>query len=318
MTDTSLKIDYIGIDISKHTLEVALHADSKTICYDNTLNGIEKLLSKINTFKNPLIIIEPTGGYETLLEQMCIDAKTAIRSILANRIRDFAKASGQLAKNDRIDAKMILLYGKTFNLTANDACFQRKNPELKALMKRRAQITKIMAQEKNHLENTYHQAIKEEIKEHISYLEVRIKRIEKEILSLINLDDELKEKYEYLTSIKGVGNVMSMLCLSALPELGHISNKQITALVGVVPYVKNSGQYQGQARIYGGRADIRKMLYMASMSAIAHNLPIKKYYEHLRANGKPFKVAMVACMRKLLIMMNCVCKEKRSWQEVYF
>ena len=243
MTDETVKIDYIGIDVSKHTLEVAFEGSSKTICHDNSLKGIEKLLAEVTALNNPLIIIEPTGGYEMLLEQLCIHTNIGIRSVLANRIRDFAKASGQLAKNDRIDANMILLYGQTFRLTENAAFFQRKNAELKALIKRREQVTKIMSQEKNHLESTFNQEIRDNIRENINALESQISTLEKTILKLIDKDEALKSKYDYLKSINGVGKVLTMQCISSLPELGNISHKQLAALVGVVPYVRDSGQY---------------------------------------------------------------------------
>lgn len=314
MNESNIKIDYVGIDISKHTLEVAWDSTSKTSCYRNTPEGIARLLVKLRESPRPFVIIEPTGGYETHLEQACHAANIEIISVLANRIREFARASGQLAKNDKIDARMILQYGQIFNLSAKDISM-RKNPEMKALMARREQLVKLIAQEKHHLESTYNPSMKEEVKRNIKWLETQLEKVEQAISDLIAADKALQEKSEYIQSIKGVGKVLTMQSLSSLPELGLVSNKEIAALVGVAPYVRESGQYRGQTRIYGGRADIRKVLYMACLSARQHNPSIKAFYERLRAKGKPYKVVMIACMRKLIIMMNCVCSEKRLWQE---
>ena len=314
MNESNLKIDYVGIDVSKHTLEVAWDEASKTCCYRNNAEGISSLLAKLKKRPEVFIIIEPTGGYETYLEQACDTANIKIISVLANRVRDFAKASGQLAKNDRIDAKILLSYARAFKLTAEDISM-RKSPEIKALMARRDQLVKLIAQEKNHLESTYNASMKERIKAHIKFLESELKAIEKALTDLIAADKALREKSEVLQSIKGVGEVLTLQSLSQLPELGLVSNKEIAALVGVAPYVRESGQYRGQARIYGGRSAMRKILYMACLSARQHNPSIKTFYEHLRGQGKPYKVAMVACMRKLIIIMNCVCREMRPWKE---
>ena len=314
MTKQAIKIDYTGIDISKHTLEAAFDEKGKTTCYENTPKGVEKLIANLKQYAEPFVIIEPTGGYELLFEQACHAANINVILVLANRVRDFAKATGELAKTDRIDAQMLLRYGATFKLTA-ESIAMRKDPEFKALMKRREQLVKLITQEKQHLESCFDESVQVSIKKIIARLEAELKEIENKLADLVESDEALKEKSEYLRSIKGVGEVTVLQTLSSLPEIGLVSNKEIAALVGLAPYVRESGQYRGQARIYGGRMEIRNVLYMACLSAIRCNKSIRDFYNQLKSKGKPFKVAMVACMRKLLIMMNCVCREKRLWQE---
>lgn len=316
MTEAIDKIEYqyVGIDIAKNSLEVAFETHSKTHTYANTTEGIAKLLEKIKSIKHALVVLEPTGGYEGRLEQACLAAGVVAVSVLANRVRHFAKSQGQLAKNDALDATMLLRYGKTFLLTQANAKMQN-SPYFKALVTRRDQVVRMIAREKNHLETTFDNNVEVYVKEMMEALKKQLKAIEKELETLIKQDENMSEKATFLKTIKGAGDVTILTCLAYLPELGLVSNKEIAALVGVAPYARDSGEYRGQRRIMGGRANVRRVLYMAALTAIRCNQSIKATYQHLKKQGKATKVAIVACMRKLIIMMNCICKEMRPWVE---
>ena len=256
--------------------------------------------------------MEATGGYERKLLNFLLSKGIAVSVVNAKRVRDYAKAIGQHAKNDRIDAHVIRQYAE---MAQPKLCVQRTDPalQLDALIKRRDQLVKQRTAEKHHLEAAIHPDPIRSIKKFIKVFDKEIERIETKMKKLIETDKNLKKQMKQLTQVTGIGDITAATLLALLPELGQLSNKQISALVGVAPFCKDSGMVKGHRVIWGGRALIRSTLYMATLSAVHHNKPIKTFYLRLVANGKLKKVALVACMRKLLTILNSMTKNNTEW-----
>jgi len=301
----------IGIDVSKQKLDVSYN-DKKIAVFDNTPQGFKQLLKSITNKQNTRIVMEATGGYERPLAHFLQDQNIAVSIVNAKRVRDFAKALGRLAKTDEIDSHVIRLFAETIN----PHCIERKSrsqQSLDSLVHRRDQLVKQRAMEKQHLETVVNKDAERSIRRNIKFLDKEIERIENKIKELINSNKPLKSKVERLETIKGVGAIVALTLMADLPELGTLSNKEISALVGVAPFCRDSGTMKGKRTIWGGRAQVRTILYMAALSARNHNAPIKAFYERLIGNGKSKKTALVACMRKLLIMANSMIKNNQDW-----
>ncbi|MCE3044438.1 IS110 family transposase [Legionella sp. 16cNR16C] len=301
---------YIGIDVSKAHLDIALDAKGKVIRCSNNELAIEAL-SHLPPASDSLIVLEASGGYERVAARVFKKLGYDVAVVNAKRVRDFAKAQGTLAKTDTIDARVIWLFAKTFNPIAQPL---ESNATLKreAYLNRRAQIIRILTLEKQHLEHASSE-MRNMIHEHINALNQTLKELEAHLEELIDEDKVLKQHVEQLNDIKGVGFITAINVLIHLPELGRLSNKEITALAGLAPFNQDSGKTQGQRKIKGGRAQVRAALYMAVLSAKRHNPKIKQFYERLLAKGKLKKVALTACMRKLLVIMNAMMRDKSKW-----
>lgn len=312
MTNLSYKF-YVGIDVSKAKLDVVMNTKTPVLQVTNDVEGLKSLVKQLPApRKKTLIVLEASGGYEKNTAHYLREKGFAVAVVNAKRVRDFAKASGQLAKTDGIDAKIIMEFGKAFNPTAQPLSSTEGELRLQAL-KRRAQLIQMIAREKQHLEQTT-ELVKKGIKKHIAYLEKEQSSLEELLEAQFNQDPVLKEKVERLDEIKGVGKVTAMNLLTHLPELGTLSHKAVSALAGVAPYSKDSGQMKGKREISGGRAPVRAALYMAILSAIRSNAAIRDFYQQLIARGKLKKVALVACMRKLLITINAMMRNHTSWE----
>lgn len=301
---------YIGIDVSKAQLDLALDIKGKVIrCANNEL-AIE-VLSNLPPASDSLVVLEASGGYERLAARVFKKLGYDVAVVNAKRVRDFAKAQGRLAKTDTIDARVLWLFAKTFNPMAqpleSDATLKRE-----AYLNRRAQVIRMLTLEKQHLEHAS-DAMRDMIYEHISTLNETLEELESQLEALIAEDEVLKQQVEQLDDIKGVGFITAINVLIHLPELGRLTNKEITALAGLAPFNQDSGKTQGQRKIKGGRAPIRAALYMAVLSAKRHNPQIKLFYDRLLAKGKLKKVALTACMRKLLVIMNAMMRDKSKW-----
>jgi Transposase and inactivated derivatives len=302
---------FVGIDISKDRLDVAVLPSKEAWSVEHCEAGIEALVRKLGELDPASVIVEATGGLERTL--VAVLAAAAIPVIVVNprQVRDFAKATGQLAKTDSIDARILALFG------------QRVRPELRelpdedtraleSLLVRRRQIIEMLVAE-NHRVPLASSAIAKDLKAHIRFLEKRLERVDNEIDAAIKKSPVWRTKDALLRSVPGVGPVLSRTLLAELPELGRLTNKQISKLVGVAPLNRDSGRFRGKRRIWGGRASVRTALYMAAFSASRWNPVIRAYYERLVAAGKPKKVALVACMRKLLITLNSMAKSGQTW-----
>lgn len=310
MTDNAKKF-HIGIDVSKSKLDVAISNNPSIVQFSNDPEGLKKLLKVLPAKKHSLIVLEATGGYEKSAAHFLRQKKFNVAVVNAKRVRDFAKASGKLAKTDGIDAQTIMLFGKAFNpapqvLTSDEEEQRQHN------ISRRAQLVRLMSMEKQHLEHASN-FTKKAINKHIRFLEKELALLDDALKEQFNQDPILKDKLERLDEIKGVGLVTAMNVLIHMPELGTLTSKEVSALAGVAPFNKDSGQSKGKREIWGGRAPVRGALYMAVLTARKFNPALKQFYDRLISKGKLKKVAIVACMRKLIIIMNAMLRDGTSW-----
>jgi transposase len=299
--------EYIAIDIAKDSLAVKSKTYSGTVPYN--AQGLSKLIVEMQSMDNPIVVCEATGGYERKL--MDYMGKNAIAVALVNpvRVRAFAKSKGIKTKTDPIDAALLLDFAQSKNLEPTPPLSDQQRT-FQALMDRRSQLTESLAREKNRLEKCS-QCVRKSIEKMIGIIEEELAGIEEQIEQLVN-DNEVISKYgSTLQSVVGVGKTTAWTILAYLPEITTVGRNQLVALAGVSPFNKDSGKYSKKRRIEGGRAKVRKCLYMAAQSAAVHNQHIKKYVDDLRARGKPYKCAIVAAMRKLLIHLQVLLKKQK-------
>lgn len=301
----------VGIDVSKATLDVAVLPSGEVLQFANDANGIDELGKKLKLAAAELVVMEATGGYETAVATALVSAGFRVAVVNPRQIRDFAKATGRLAKSDRIDARVIAEFGqaiepKIVRLPDEDA------RELEALLVRRRQLVAMRVQEVNRL-GLMHGAMRKRIKAHIDWLEKEIDKLEIDLTAGLRRSPAWRAKDDLLQSFKSVGRITSSTLLVALPELGQLDRRAIAALVGLAPFNRDSGVMRGRRSIYGGRSQVRTVLYMAATTAIRSNPVIRAFYERLKARGKPHKVAMVACMRKMLTILNAMVRQSTPW-----
>ena len=304
----------VGIDVSKQHLDVRLGSEDLRV--DNTAGGWNELIAKFKTSEVDLIVVEATGGYERGVVCALQAAELAVARVNPRQARDFAKAMGELAKTDRIDARVLRDFADVLaRHPERDKYLTRvldaARTELAALTTRRRQLVDMRVAESNRLEQTTMARTVRSIKHVLRALDKQLTDIDHDI------DDQLERHFKsqrtLLDSVKGVGAVTIVTMTAMLPELGQIKRRQITKLVGVVPLADDSGQRKGKRRIWGGRSEVRAVLYMATLSAIRHNATLKAFYERLVAAGKPKKVALVAAMRKLLTILNAMLRDQAMW-----
>ncbi|HEU4854525.1 MAG TPA: IS110 family transposase [Nitrosospira sp.] len=309
-----MEIKFVGIDVSKAWLDFDCLPQSAPQQFSNDEEGIAALVELLRGSGVERIVLEATGGYETNLAACLAAAGLPIVVVNPKRVRDFAKASGILAKTDRLDARVLALFGQVIDPPVR-ALPDEAQRELAELLDRRMQLVVMRAQEKARL-GTVLPVAKRDIKEHIVWLDRRIERFERDLDQRLRNSEAWKEKVKLLDSIPGVGKVTIFTLLARLPELGCLNRGQIAALVGVAPFNDDSGQRRGQRYIRGGRCDVRCVLYMATLTAKRCNPAIRQFFERLIASGKPFKVAMTACMRKLLTTVNVIMKTQTPWKNL--
>ena len=293
----------IGIDISKGTLDIYCAHTKRYWSIPNTSKHIAQLVQEFSQISPDFIVFEPSGGYERLLMATLACEGLRFSRVNARQVRDYAKACGRLAKTDKLDAQILAQYG----LKMQPRPTTLSTPIQQALQTyglRRRQLVEMLKAEKQHLPQYNQNEITDELKKHMVVLETSIDQLEKTMKALIQEDPLLAESFKILTSVSGVGLITALTLMSDLPELGHLSAKQIAALVGVAPQNYDSGNMRGQRHIQGGRQTVRNVLYMAALSAIRSEPTLKEFYQRLKANGKPSKVAIVAVMRKLIIWLN--------------
>lgn len=306
----------IGIDVSKHELQLCYGNPKLDCIVPNTPTGREQLQTILASYIHPLVVFEATGGYEHALVTHLHHHQIAAAKVNAKRVRDYAKALGHFAKNDRIDAQVIRAYGQAAGerLTRLPD-YSAHTQTLTALTRRRAQLVRLRVMEKQHLSSCHRTEVSHSIDTILDTLNTEIARLDARIEGLMNQDARCSAHRDLLMTAIGVGKVSAQVLLTELPELGQLDRKKIAALAGVAPYCCDSGQLRGQRRIWGGRAAVRRVLYMATLSAKRYNPTIKVFYERLLAAGKKPKVALVACMRKLLVILNAMIKNHMPWQE---
>ena len=303
---------YAGIDVSKNQLDVAVSASKEKWQFRNDENGIIQAVAKLKELSPSLIVLEPTGGLEATIAGALVDGGMEVAVVNARQIREFARSTGKLAKTDSIDAYIMAKFAAATNPPARPL-LDEETQEIKYLVGRRRQLLVMKNMEKNRL-TTPRKSIKPKIIKHINWLRKEIEEINLELRRCIEASSIWREKDELLQSIPGVGKVLSATLLASLPELGSLNRKQIAALVGVAPLNRDSGTLRGRRTVWGGRATVRTALYMAALVASRYNPVIKAFYQRLLAKGKAKKIALVACMRKLLVILNTVLKLRIPWR----
>lgn len=301
----------VGIDVSKATLDVALSSAGEVAQFGNDAAGIEELVNRLKSVAVDLVVMEATGGYETAVATALVGAGFRVAVVNPRQVRDFAKATGRLAKNDRIDAQVIVAFGEAIEpeivrLPDEDA------RELEALLVRRRQLVAMRVQEVNRL-GLMQGAMRKRIKAHIDWLEQEIDKVDIDLTAGLRSSPAWRAKDELLRSFKGIGPISSRTLIIDLPELGELDRRAIAALVGLAPFNRDSGVMRGRRSIYGGRSHVRTILYMAATTAIRSNPVIRDFYQRLKARGKPHKVAIVACMRKMLTILNAMVRQSTPW-----
>ena len=314
MNQTENHITYVGIDISKDHLDVAFRGcDEPQTRFNNDRNAIQELVNKLNQLDACHIIMEATGGYEHPLMNALHAAELPFTRVNPRQVRDYAKAKGQLAKNDRIDAALLAEFGQVFK-PAPSSIPSDDDDRLRQLLARRRQLIAFRTAEAQRLQQARSQTITSSIQAILDAIDEQLSDIDKQCDDVFENCPERQVDETLLQSICGVGKRTTHMMLAYLPELGHLSTRKLAALVGVAPITRESGNFRGERHIAGGRAPVRHALYMATLVAVRHNPVLKAHYHELLARGKPKKVALVACMRKLLGIMNAILRTKTPWR----
>lgn len=303
---------FVGIDVSKAWLDIAVHERETCWRAGNNDQGIADLVVELRRLAPALVLLEATGGLEMLLVAEMANAGLPVVVSNPRRVRAFARSTGRLAKTDKLDAKLLAHFAAAVRPPVRTLPSEEEE-QLTGLLTRRRQIVDMLTVEKNRL-HTVRPALRSDIEENITWLQEKLSKLDEEIDQFVQATPQWKEKDAILRSVPGVGRVTSSTLLGMLPELGKLNRQQIAALVGVAPVNKDSGRKQGKRRVYGGRADVRSVLYMAALAAKKYNPVIKKFYERLIKQGKEKKVALTACMRKLLVILNVMMRTNEPWR----
>jgi transposase len=306
---------FIGIDVAKATLDIAALPTGESWSVTNDDAGLQELVPRLVALAPTLVVLEATGGFES--PAVAALAKAGLRVVVANprQVRDFAKALGRLAKTDALDAVILAEFA------------QRVRPEprplpdetaqlLDSLLTRRRQLLDMLTAEKNRL-GFARGAVQRDLLQHIRWLEKRLGDIDDDLHDVLRTSPLYQAKVTLLQSVPGVGPITALMLVAALPELGQLSRREIAALVGVAPLNRDSGTLRGKRLIWGGRAPVRAALYMAACAGVRWNPVRRAFYRRLRAAGKPFKVAVTACMRKLLVILNTMMRQQQPWTAQY-
>jgi len=304
---------FIGIDVCKQQLEVAAHERDYQFRCPNKAGALGALVAELIDLQPALIVLEATGGLEIPVVRALYAAGLPVVVVNPRQVRDFAKALGQLAKTDRLDARVLAHFAAAIKPPLRPIK-SKEEQELDALTGRRGQLIEILTDEKNRRASAASDTVRDQIEQHIDWLKDRIAELDEQLKALLQSSPAWQAKDQILQSVPGIGPVASFLMIADLPELGRLNRQQISKLVGVAPLNRDSGQHRGTRHIYGGRARLRSVLYMAALTAARHNPVIKEFYQRLRANQKPFKVAITACMRKLLSIINVMVRESTPWK----
>lgn len=308
---------YVGIDVSKATLDVAILPAREHFVVSNDEAGIDELLGKLlaeEVSDDALVVLEASGGFERpLVAALATSEEIALFVVNPRQARDFAKATGKLAKTDRIDAFVLARFAEAIRPTPR-AIPDAETREFQEILARRRQIIRMTTAEKNRLGASASKAVRGRIQAHIRWLEKELARTDRDLDEAIEKSPTFKANETLLRSVPGVGPVLCRTLLAELPELGSLSPRELSALVGVAPLNRDSGTLRGRRTVWGGRARVREALYMGALIASRFNPAIKEFYERLVEAGKPKKVALVACMRKLLVILNAVMRERTPWR----
>jgi len=304
----------VGIDVSKATLDVAVGVAGDFWQVKNNPKGIKTLVERLEAVRPALVVLESTGGYEKRAANALYVSGLPVAIVNPGRVREFAKSIGQLAKTDKIDARLLAFFAERVK-PALSRIPDEDEQHLTGLVRRRRQLLEMRTAETNRLDTT-HPALEAQLRSHIDWLTAKIEALNQEIDDFINQNPLYAQKDAVFQSVPGVGTVLARTLIAEVPELGHFNRKKIAALIGVAPINRDSGSKRGKRSIRGGRANVRSVLYMATLSAIRHNPVIRAFYQRLLENGKEKMVAVVACMRKLLVILNAMSRNMQPWSPV--
>jgi transposase len=303
---------FIGIDISKAQLDVAVYGNPDTWQVENSAAGIALLVQRLQELQPHLIVLEATGGFELVLVAELAAAQLPVVVTNPRRVRHFARATGRLAKTDPLDAQLLAHFAAALQPELRPLPSADQD-HLTALITRRRQIVDMLTAEQNRL-HTVRAPLRPDIEDHLAWLREKLVKLDTEIDQFIHGSPLWSDQDALLQSVPGVGPVTARTLVALLPELGRLNRQAIAALVGLAPIARDSGKKQGKRRIWGGRAAVRSVLYMAALVATRHNPVLRRFYEHLCHHGKEKKVALTACMRKLLVILNAILRTRQPWQ----
>jgi transposase len=302
----------VGIDVAKEELVVAVLPSGELFTEVNDERAVMRLVKRLSALRCERIVLEASGGYETLVVGALAAAGLPVAVVNPRQVRDFARAIGQLAKTDPLDARVIALYGERVQPPIR-ALPDEQTRALRELCVRRQELIEMLLAERNRL-RLASPATRHEIAGHVDYLLKRVKQIDRDLDQAVRNSPLWRAKGELLTSVPGVGRVSRAVLLGLLPELGRLNRAEAAALLGVAPYNRDSGALRGRRMIRGGRTRVRRVLYVATVAAVRCNPVLRAYYLRLRAAGKPIKVALVATMRKLITILNAILKTNTPWR----
>jgi transposase len=303
----------VGIDVAKAAFDVAVRPSGEERQLANDAAGIAAVVGWLQTIRPRLIVVEATGGYEAPLVAELGIAALPVAVVNPRQVRDFARATGRLAKTDRLDAPVLAHFGQAVRPTPRPLPDEEARA-LGALVERRRQVVAMRTAEANRLGATRVALVRTRIQAHLAWLEADLGEIDENLRQRLRASPLWREQDDLLQSVPGIGRILSLTLLAELPELGRLSHSQIAALVGVAPLNRDSGTLRGRRAVWGGRAAVRAVLYMGTLRATRCNPAIRPFYERLLAAGKAKKVALVACMHKLLTILNAMLKHQTSWQ----
>ncbi|NLE22024.1 MAG: IS110 family transposase [Actinobacteria bacterium] len=303
----------VGIDVSKHHWDVATTDNRHVRRFDANQAGLALLLAWLDTQQPTLVCLESTGGYEALLVEGLHQQGLPTAVLNPRRVRDFARATGQLAKTDAIDAAVLARFAAAVDPTPTEPPSDRQR-RLKTLRARRQQVQQTLTQEKNRLGVARDEETREWVRRSIGFLQEQLGEIDQRLAEATQEDPEFRRRHQLLVSVPGVGPTTANGLIAELPELGSMNRGQAAKLVGLAPLNRDSGVLRGKRRIGGGRSAVRRSLYMATLVATRHNPLIRRHYQHLLQRGKAKMTALVACMRKLLLILNAIVKKQTPWK----
>jgi transposase len=304
---------YVGIDVAKARVDVALGRQGAVFQVARDDNGLAELARRLKQAKAELVVMEATGGLELSVAAALSVAGLRVAVVNPRQVREFARAAGKLAKTDALDARVLALLGEALKPPARPL-LDDETRKLEALLTRRRQMVEMLVAEKNRLQ-VAHAAARPLIQKHIDWLEQQLSQVDNNLGSAVRDSPMWRDKDDILRSVPGVGRVLALTLMAELPELGRLNRKQVAALAGVAPHACDSGTLKGKRMVWGGRAALRATLYMATLSAVRCNDVLRALYERLTRAGKPKKVALVACMRKLLTILNAMVRTEKRWNE---
>ena len=304
---------FVGIDVSKAHLDVYVRPSGESFRVSHDDAGFVTLIARMRPLTPTVVVLEATGGYEVTVAVALAGARLPVAVVNPRQIRDFARATGQLAKTDALDARVIAFFAEAVRPIARPLPDEQARG-LGELVARRRQLVDMLCAEENRRRLLRDRGLQRHLEAHIAWLDEALERLEADLTTLIRSTPIWREADALLRSVPGVGPVTSCALIADLPELGHLDRRRIAALAGLAPVARDSGAFRGRRMIVGGRAHIRRSLYMATLTAIKHNPVIRAFFHRLVAAGRPGKVAVIAAMRKLLTILNAMLRDRRPWQ----